>query len=190
MREILNMLVVLSVICGISGFALSYLKKTTAPIIEEQVLTYVQGPAIKRVYPAATNDPIAGRKSFKLENRSIIVFPYMDGAKLLGVAIEGKGKGFGGDIGVVVGFNMTNDSLLGIGVTEMRETPGLGTKVADAKFSGQFSGKSLDVELKAKGGNIDAISGATISSAGTVAAVQNAAKEFQALKNEIQKSWQ
>ena len=36
----------------------------------------------------------------------------------------------------------------------------------------------------------DAISGATISSAGTVAAVQAAAKDFQALKSDIQKTWQ
>ena len=48
----------------------------------------------------------------------------------------------------------------------------------------------MNVELTAKGGTIDAISGATISSAGTVLAVQSASKDFQALKAEIQKTWQ
>ena len=190
MREILSMIIVLSLICGASGYALSMLKEITAPAIEEQVLTYVQGPALKRVCPSATNDPIADRKAFTLDGQSIMVFPYKQGDKLLGVALEGKGKGFGGDIGVMVGFNLDNDSLIGIGVTEMRETPGLGTKVAEPKFAGQFTGKPMNVELTAKGGTIDAISGATISSAGTVLAVQSASKDFQALKAEIQKTWQ
>ena len=41
MLAIIRMIVVLSSICGLSGFALSYLKISTAPRIEEQVLTYV-----------------------------------------------------------------------------------------------------------------------------------------------------
>ena len=191
MREILNMIVVLSLICGASGFALSKLKEITAPAIEEQVLTYVQGPAIKGVCPEADNDPIAERKAFTLDGSTIMVFPYKRDGKLLGVALESKGKGFGGDIGVMVGFNLGNDSLIGIGVTEMRETPGLGTKVAEPKFSRQFAGKALNaVDLTSRGGTIDAVSGATISSAGTVTAVQSAAKDFQALKTDIRKTWQ
>lgn len=190
MRESLNMIIVLSLICSISGFVLSTLKKTTAPVIEMQVLTYVQGPAIKRVCPSATNDPIAERKSFEWEGRNIVVFPYKQEGTLVGVALESKGKGYGGDLGVMVGFNMNNDTLLGIGITEMRETPGLGTKVALPAFTGKFTGKPLQVELSSKGGTIDAISGATISSSGAVSAVQSAIKDFQALKAEIQKTWQ
>ena len=190
MREILRMIIVLAVICGASGFALSTLKQTTAPIIAEQVLTYVQGPAIKRVCPTADNDPIAERKEFTQDGHTVTVFPYKKSGKLLGVAFESKGKGYGGDIGVMVGFNITGDTLLGIGVTEMKETPGLGSMVAEPKFSGQFAGKPLAVELASKGGTIDAVSGATISSTGTVAAVQAASKEYKALKAEIQKTWQ
>lgn len=190
MREILSMIIVLSVICSASGFSLAYLKESTAPIIEAQVLTYVQGPAIKEVYPAATNNPIEERKAFDVDGRKVMVFPYMRDGKLQGVAIESQGKGYGGDLGVMVGFNMSNDTLLGIGITVMKETPGLGSKVAEPKFSGQFSNSPLTVDLKSRGGNIDAISGATISSNGAVTAVQDAAKTFQALKPQIQQTWQ
>ncbi|MDR0338914.1 MAG: FMN-binding protein [Desulfovibrio sp.] len=190
MREIVSMIVVLSAICAASGFSLAYLKQTTQPTIEAQVLTYVQGPAIERVYPAASNKPVEERKAFELEGRKVMVFPYKDGDKLLGVALENKAGGFGGDIGVMVGFNLSNDTLLGIGVTTMSETPGLGTKVAEPKFSKQFVGSGLSVDLKSKGGNIDAVSGATVSSTGAVAAVQAAARDYQALKAEIQKTWQ
>ncbi len=190
MREILSMIIVLSAICGFSGLVLSWLKQTTAPIIEQQVLTYVQGPAIKRVFPAADNDPIGERKTLMYEGRKIMIFPYRQGGKLVGVALESKGRGYGGDIGVMVGFDAAKDTLLGIGVTEHKETPGLGSMVAEPKFSGQFAGKPLDVNLKGRGGNIDAVSGATISSTGTVLAVQAAAGEYKALKEEILKLWQ
>lgn len=189
MREIAGMIIVLSLICSISGFSLAYLKEKTAPIIEAQVLENVQGPAIKRVYPAAENEPVEERRAFELEGRKVTVFPYMQGGRLVGVALESHGGGYGGDIGVMVGFNLENDTLLGIGVTQMKETPGLGTKIAEPKFSRQFTGASSGVELKSKGGTIDAVSGATISSAGVISAVQSAANDYQALKEHIQAAW-
>lgn len=190
MREIISMIVVLSAICAASGFSLAFLKQTTAPTIEAQVLTYVQGPAIEKVCPVADNKPVDERRAFELNGRSVMVFPYKQGEKLLGVALENKAGGFGGDVGVMVGFNVSNDSLLGIGITTMAETPGLGTKIAEPKFSGQFAGRSPEVKLSKDGGAIDAVSGATVSSVAAVTAVQNAAKDYLALKAEIQKAWQ
>ncbi len=191
MREIAGMIVVLSLICGASGLALSYLKQTTAPIIEQQLFTFVQGPAISKVFSAADNNPIADRKTFAAPSGgNVTVFPYMQGGKLVGVALEAFGKGFGGDIGVMVGFDVAKDTLLGIGITTMSETPGLGTNVAGPKFSKQFTDKPLEVELTARGGRIDALSGATVSSTGTVIAVQKAVQDYKAIKDEIRKTWQ
>lgn len=189
MREIASMIVVLSVICGISGFALSYLKQTTQPIIESQVLTYVQGPTIRNVFPAATNNPIEERKEVALSTGLTTVFPFRVEGKLVGVALETQGKGYGGNIGVMVGFDVQRDALLGIGITQMKETPGLGTNVAQPKFTGQFPGKGLDIALKSAGGTIDAVSGATISSTGTVLAVQQAATLYKELKPQISQLW-
>lgn len=190
MRDILKMLVVLSTICGIAGFALSYLKMVTAGPIEEQVLTYVQGPALQRVFTDVDNSPVAERKKFTLaDGRTITVFPARKNGKLVGVALENAGKGFGGDIGVMVGFNPVNDTLVGIGITTMKETPGIGTVITEPRFTGQFPGKGLDaVGLKPQGG-IDALSGATVSSGGAVTAVANAAKAYVELKPEILKVW-
>ena len=50
MAGILKMIVVLTALCGLSGFVLSYLKTVTAPAIEEQVLRNVQGPALASVF--------------------------------------------------------------------------------------------------------------------------------------------
>ncbi len=190
MRDILKMLVVLSTICGIAGFALSYLKQITALPIEEQVLTYVQEPALKRIFAGAENSPVADRQKFTLKDgRTITVFPANKGGKLIGVALEDKGKGFGGDISVMVGFNPSNDTLLGIGVTTMKETPGIGDVILLPRFTDQFTGKGMDVKMKADGGAIDAISGATVSSVGTTLAVNNAAKVYAELKEQILQKW-
>ena len=146
MLAIIRMIVVLSSICGLSGFALSYLKISTAPRIEEQVLTYVQGPAILKVFADIDNSPIAERKTFTLDGAKVTVFPGKKDGKLVAVALEHFGKGFGGDVGVA--------------------------------------------RLKSQGGDIDAVSGATISSTGVVTALGNAAKVYAALKPEIVKAWQ
>ena len=190
MGDIVRMIVVLSALCGLSGFALSYLKMVTASGIEEQVLTYVQGPAIHRVFTGLDNNPIADRKTFALpDGREVRVFPARRGGLLVGVAIEDKGKGYGGDVGFMVGFNVSDDTLAGIGATELKETPGLGMRITEPAFSGQFVGKTPPVALKAQGGSIDAVSGATISSTGAVTAVNNAAAVYTALKPEILKTW-
>lgn len=190
MAAITKMIVVLSFICGIAGFALSYLKMITAPIIEEQVLTYVQGPAIQRVFTNIDNSPVAERKKFALpDGKEVTVFPARKGGKLVGVALENFGKGFGGDVGVIVGIDPARDALVGIGITTMKETPGIGTLVAEPSFTGQFQGKGLSISLKSQGGVIDAISGATVSSGGAVTAVANATKVYTQLKPEILKAW-
>lgn len=189
MIGMLRMVVVLSVLCGLSGFALSYLKMVTAPRIEEQVLTYVQGPALARVFSHIQNSPIADRRAFDSQNGKVMVFPALRDGKLVGVALEEKGKGYGGEIGVMVGFNVGGDTLAGIGITTLKETPGLGMRVTESAFAGQFFGARLPVALASQGGSIDAVSGASISSGGVVTAVNKAAKVYGELKPEILKAW-
>jgi len=61
MREIINMIVVLSLICAASGTLLVNLKRATKDKIEQQVLVNVQGPALMEVLAGCDNDPIAER---------------------------------------------------------------------------------------------------------------------------------
>jgi len=190
MKEMMKMMVVLSLICGFSGVTLAALKEMTAPTIEEQVLTYVQAPAINSVLSDYDNNPIKDRKVFDVGGKSITVFPAMNGGKLTGVAFETSGKGYGGNIGVMVGFDITTMALSGIGITTMKETPGLGSRVADHGYTTQFKGHSMEsMRLKKNGGDIEAVAGATISSTGTVAAVQDAIAIFNELKSKLADGW-
>ena len=191
MASILRMIAVLSLLCASSGFLLSYLKMTTAGRIEEQVLTYVQGPALAEVFPDAENVPLTERHTFTLpDGRSVTVFPARKDGKLYGVAMENSAPGFGGDISVITGFDASRDALIGIGITTMKETPGIGTQVSDPSFTTQFRGVSLPVALSSGGGSNDAISGATISSTGVVDAVARATEDYETLKEQILSRWQ
>jgi electron transport complex protein RnfG len=190
MKEMIKMVVVLSVICGISGSGLAALKQVTEPIIEEQVLTYVQAPAIHSVLTGYDNDPIKDRKKFEYKGQTVMVFPAIKGGKLIGVALETASKGFGGQINVMVGFDVAEGALSGIGITTMKETPGIGSRVAEQGFTVQFQGHPLKMlDLKSKGGDIDAVAGATISSTGTVNAVQKALAIYNGLKDKFAQSW-
>jgi electron transport complex protein RnfG len=184
MKEILSMILVLSLICGVSGFSLATLKAATRDKIEEQVLTYVQGPALMHVVGPHENDPIVERVTISAPDvGEVVVFPVVREGELTGVALESAAPGYSGDIGVMVGFDIAEDTLLGIGITTQTETPGLGTRVTEPSFTGQFRAhapSNLDL-----GSDIDGVSGATFSSKGTVDAVKKAVALYTAHKDEM-----
>ena len=85
-------------------------------------------------------------------------------------------KGFGGHVEIMAGF-LPNGSIYNLTVLQHKETPGLGTKMTDPKFSKQFLGKNpADFKLRVKkdGGQVDAITAATVSSRAYCDALQRA----------------
>lgn len=193
MREIIKMILVLSAICLVAGLLLGTVKQATLSRIEEQVLICVKGPALNNVLKNFDNNPIADRQQFKIgkTNTQVTVFPAISKGYLTGVAIEGFGKGYGGDIGVMVGFDLKKDELTGISITTMKETPGVGTYISKNDFTEQFFGHPVsNLALKSQKGDIDAVSGATFSSRGAVAAVQKSTNIYTTIKPEILKSWE
>jgi electron transport complex protein RnfG len=190
MKEMIKMILVLSLICTLSGLTLATVRQATAPRIEEQVLTYVQGPALNQIFTDYDNNPVQDRKTFDLSSGPVTVFPAKKDGKLTGVAFETFGKGYGGPIGIMVGFSTDGSKLEGIGVTTLKETPGLGQRIVEPEFRDQFRNHTTkSVALSKNGGDIAAVSGATISSTGTVAAVNDAIKIFQQIKDKLQTTW-
>lgn len=191
MKESLKMITVLTLICGMFSVTLASLKKTTETRIEEQVLTYVQGPAINAVLNEYDNSPVKDRKKFTVPGSKdkVVIFPAMKDGRLISVAIETFAKGYGGHVGVMVGFNLSGKNISGIGITTMKETPGLGSKVAGHGFTSQFKNHPTAIELTSKGGNIEGIAGATISSTASVEAVKQAVSIFQKIRQQILQAW-
>jgi len=189
MNEMVKMVVVLTVLSAASGGVLAGVKKGTASQIEAQQLTFVKGPAIKSILAGSANDPISDR--FKIADGELernFFVGKMNG-KASNIAFESYGKGFGGDIGFMVGVNLASGKVIGAAVTTHSETPGMGARAKDdPAFAAQFKGVSIrDKEIKVSkdGGKITAISGATITSRGVCAAVTNAMATYQKLEPQI-----
>lgn len=190
MREMLKMVLVLSLICGLSGLTLATVREATKEKIEEQVLTYVQGPAISQVFTDYDNNPVKDRKTFDLAEGPITVFPAIKNGELTGVAFERFGTGYGGPVGVMVGISIDGSRVSGIGITTMKETPGLGARASEAEFRDQFQHHPTDsIALARNGGQIQAIAGATITSTATISAVNEAITIFNQLKEDIPTAW-
>ena len=188
MREMIRLLVVIAVFSSVSGGLLAAIQSGTKERIEYQQLKFVKGPTIQQILEGCSNDPLVDR--FKLpdgkEERSFFVGVF-DG-KANTVALETFGKGFGGDIGVIVAVNVENDEIVGIGVTTHSETPGLGSRAkTEPGFSEQFKGLPIKepFKVKADGGQIDAVSGATVSSRGVCGAVVESGVIYMRLKTDI-----
>ncbi|MFZ1986877.1 MAG: RnfABCDGE type electron transport complex subunit G [Desulfatitalea sp.] len=189
MKEMISMVVVLTFLSLISGGSLAFLRDMTKERIETQQLKFVKGPAVMAVLPNVSNDPTeiyfklnAGTK----EERTIFV-GIVDGKQKF-VAFESKGKGFGGDIGLMIGVDLETDQVAGVGITTHAETPGLGSRAkTDPVFTDQFKGKPLmeSFKVKSDGGQIDALSGATVTSRGVADGVSQAGTLYKELKSQI-----
>ncbi len=183
------MVVVLTVLSTISGGLLSGLKNATASKIEVQQLKFVKGPAIKEILKGVSNDPIADRFAIKDDNTERKFFVGKFDGKANTVVLESSGKGYGGDVGLMVAVNMEDDTIVGAGVTTHSETPGLGARAKDDPgFVSQFKGMPIKETFKVTndGGKINAMSGATITSRAVCAAASDAGGIYAKLKPQLE----
>jgi electron transport complex protein RnfG len=188
MGELIKMVVVLTVLAALSGGLLSGLRNATAARIEVQQLKFVKGPAIKAILKGVSNDPIKDRFAIKdgETERKVFVGKFDDKANT--VVLESFGKGYGGDIGLMVAINVEDDTIVGAGVTTHSETPGLGaTAKDDPGFVSQFKGLPIEETFKVTndGGKVNAMSGATITSRAVCAAATEAGSIYQKLKPQL-----
>ncbi len=101
---------------------------------------------------------------------------YSDEAEI-GFAFLAVGKGYGGLIDILVGLE-NETTIKGVTIISHLESPGLGARITESSFRDQFVGVNIaDVALRQKGGEIDAITGASISSGAVVDAIRDAAVE-------------
>ncbi|NLP58869.1 RnfABCDGE type electron transport complex subunit G [Lutibacter sp. B1] len=178
----MNMVVSLFVITIISGFSLGYVNDlTVGPKAKARLQQKVN--ALKLVLPEFDNNPVEDVKKVKLDlaKDSIEIYPAFANNEFVGKAIIGSSeKGFSGLVKIMVGFK-PDGAIQNIVVLEQKETPGLGTKMKDEKFLQQFRGKNpstFNLKVMKDGGEVDALTGATISSRAFTEATQMAYDEF------------
>ena len=135
------------------------------------------------VLPTFDNNPVEDMQLIKSEKvlDSVEIYPAFSKNEFVGAAVIGStDKGFSGLVKIMVGFNATG-KIENVVVLEQKETPGLGTKMTDDKFLLQFKGidiATFNLKVKKDGGNVDALTGATISSRAFCDATQMAYDAF------------
>jgi electron transport complex protein RnfG len=186
MKQVIQMAVVLTLICTVCGAALSGIRRITAERIVYQRLINVQGPNVEDVLKGSENDLIAERKSVEIDGEEILLFVGKRNDRPWAVAYETSASGFGGELTIMVGYDLEKDKLTGLKIGTNSETAGVGSRVTQDQFTKQFKG--LDIALKFSGGpcpvGVDAVSGATVSST----AVSEALKKSVALYPKIKKA--
>lgn len=111
------------------------------------------------------------------------VYRIRQGEAIVGYAVQQAVQGYGGPIELIVAVR-SNHTLGGVrvGGEGFSETEGLGAKAKDEAFTGQFRGAQLPVKL---GGEIDAITGATVTSRAVVDGVNTAVQRLYAIEGLI-----
>jgi len=162
-------------ICVVSAAALAGVYKITAPLIAEAEERKESGEALMIVLPQA--DAFERKQKGDIE--------YFEGRKsgrAVGYILKMTTGGYAGDIRMLVGINL-NYQITGISVLEHQETPGLGANMTEVKpgeekpwFLKQLEGRrAADLRLE----DVQAITGATITSKAVVEGVRKTIGEFR-----------
>jgi electron transport complex protein RnfG len=158
----------LTIIVCISVISLTYIDSITSERIETAKLEAFKEKLT--VHFSEMTDFISND-----ENDCYIV---LEDDTINGYAIKAIASGYGGTIELLVALEPTNltsiDELIlrGLSIISHSETPGLGDKITQSFFLGQFQGVSISgIQLSVDGGDIDAISGATISSKAVISGI-------------------
>jgi len=141
--------------------------------------------AIADVVGDFDNDPFAEKNDIFTPDKKqkFVMYPARQGGKLSAVAIKSyTNNGYGGRIEVMTGFN-ADGTIKTFKIISSNETPGLGSKTDEPKFKSQLEGfdpSKRILKVKQDGGDVDAVTAATISSRAVLRAIERA---FAALQN-------
>ena len=171
-----NMLVALLVITAVSGGILGLVYGVTKDAINE-VSIKKNAAAIAEVLGTDENTVL---DTVTLDGMLYNVARDAEG-NFLGAAIKSTSNGFGGKIELMVGI-LADGTIKKVSVLSQSETPGLGANMTTPKFKNQFDEKhpdSFNLKVTKDGGDVDAITAATISSRAFTLAVKNACDSFK-----------
>ena len=178
-----NMLITLFIVTLVASTALAYVYEITKePIAAARLAKKLA--AIDQVVTGYDNNPVDDMYTIPALNGSdsLEVYPAWKNGELVGAAIRSFSKnGYGGLIWIMVGLKPDGE-IKDVVVIEHKETPGLGSKMSDPSFKGQFADldpSKTTLKVKKDGGDIDAITAATISSRAFCDAVELAVGSYE-----------
>lgn len=159
-------------VCGVlSAFLLVLVYQKTKPLILENQAEEMQR-AIRDIFPRVNTLEELEDELFRV---------YSEGEELLGYAFTAVGTGYQGEIKLMIGAEPDLEKLKGIEVLKSQETPGLGAEIMSDDFQNQFEGLNVGRKVvylqnrpAEESHEIEAITGATISSSAVVDIINSA----------------
>ena len=132
--------------------------------------------SVEKIAELAASGELAGYGGVAIE--SVLEGTDASGAAVGYVINSLSNDSYGGAVKISVGFD-ADGTITGVGIREINDTPGLGLKAKEPKFKDQYIGKNVDTLVVTKTGasadnEIDAISGATVTSNAVTNAVNTA----------------
>ncbi len=161
-----TLLIISAVVAGLLGLTNGVTAEKISAINQEKTAA-----SMEQVLPADSYTPV----ECDLEG---VAAAYQAGDQ--GYVIEVTPSGFGGTIDMVVGVK-ADGTVAGVEIISMSETSGLGANASKDSFRSQFVGKSGDLAVTKDGGDIDALTGATITSRAVTQGVNTALQAAAAL---------
>ncbi len=181
----------LTIISVAAAAILAFVNNQTSPLIAESKRMKLEN-AIKEVVPGFDNSPLEEAYTVNAEDGSILtIYPASKGGNPIGAAIESSTmKGFSGEIKILVGITPSGE-IIDYAILQHAETPGLGDKMdpwfKTDKNKQNILGRDLSkgvLSVTKDGGDVDAITAATISSRAFLDAVN---KAYASYSGSIQK---
>ena len=184
----LRLVLTLAIAGLISGLAIIGIYESTLPTITANKARELRA-AVFKVLPGVSRMQALVHRDGELvvtgepgKDEPVVYGGYDEQGGFVGYAIPGAGPGFQDTIGLLYGYAPDEKLVLGMEVLESRETPGLGDKIyKDEAFVSAFGALSIDPEIvavkkgtKSNVNEIDAITGATISSKAVVRIINEA----------------
>ncbi len=184
----LRLILTLAIAGLISGIAIIGIYETTLPTITANKARELR-EAVFKVLPGVSRMQALVHRDGELvvvaapdKDEPVLYGGYDAQGDFVGYAMPAAGPGFQDTIAILYGYKPREKLVVGMEVLESRETPGLGDKIyKDAEFVGAFSALSVEPEIvavkkgtKSRPNEIDAITGATISSKAVVRIINEA----------------
>lgn len=175
-KDFAKPIVVLGVICLAASFLLAVTNGVTAPIIEENALRTANETRQALLPAAGTEGFVAETVPGSAAGGVTEIYRAVNGA---GYVITASAGGYGGEVPVMVAFG-EDGAIVAARFLENSETPGLGQRVRTDAFQTQFAGMAAEPFALE---DIDALTGATISSRAATNGINAAIDAY----NELQK---
>ena len=160
---------ILMVFCVISAGMLAGVYLFTQPKIESGAKIAFE-KSLNNVLPIADSF-----KEIKIGTGEVF-YQGMKGDQIIGYVVERSPRGYSSGIRMVVGIDV-NGKIVNISIIDQKETPGLGANVVKQVFLSQFAGKSNADKIEPNS-DIDAISGATISTSAVCRGAKEALEKY------------